>query len=107
MSTVASPGPEELPAYGHHIGGTSVEPSSGDYLFTEDPFTGLAWARIARGTRDDVAAAVAAAGHAFREGTWPAMTPSERGRMLWKLGDAVVAHVERLAEIARGRARRW
>ncbi len=62
MSTIASPPrPEELPAYGHHIGGNAVEPSSGDYLLTEDPFTGRAWARIARGTRDDVAAAVAAA----------------------------------------------
>ncbi len=29
------------------------------------------------------------------------MTPSERGRMLWKLGDAFVANVERLAEIER------
>ena len=102
MSTIASPPrPEELPAYGHHIGGIAVEPSSGDYLLTEDPFTGRAWARIARGTRDDVAAAVAAAGRAFREGPWPAMTPSERGRMLWKLGDAFVANVERLAEIER------
>ena len=32
-------------------------------------------------------------------GAWPALTPSERGRMLWRLGDLVVANAPRLAEI--------
>ncbi len=88
-----------MPTYGHHIAGKPVEPSSRDYLLTEDPFTGRPWARIARGTRDDVDAAVDAASRAFREGPWATMTPSERGRLLWSFGDAVAANAGRLAEI--------
>src|SRR6266545_788952 len=90
-----------LPAYGHFISGKAVEPVSREYLLTEDPFTGKPWARIARGTREDVAAAVEAARRAFLQGPWPALTPSERGRLLWKLGDAITANAERLAEIER------
>jgi acyl-CoA reductase-like NAD-dependent aldehyde dehydrogenase len=50
-----------LPRYGHYIGGRDVAPASGAFLATEDPFTGRAWARIARGNGDDADAAVAAA----------------------------------------------
>ena len=82
MASVASPHAEALPAYGHYIDGKSAAPSSGQHMPTDDPFTGRPWARIARGTRDDVAAAVNAAVRAFREGPWPALTASERGRLL-------------------------
>ena len=90
-----------LPAYGHFIDGNAIDSVSGEYLLTDDPFTGIPWARIARGTREDVGAAVAAARRALLQGPWPAMTPSERGRLLWKLGDAIAANAERLAEIER------
>jgi acyl-CoA reductase-like NAD-dependent aldehyde dehydrogenase len=91
----------DLPSFGHFIDGGGVEPAARAYLLTDDPFTGKPWARIARGTREDVAAAVAAARNAYAQGPWPAMTPSERGRLLWKLGDAITANAERLAEIER------
>jgi hypothetical protein len=100
-NSVAQPHAGPLPAYGHHIDGKSAAPASGEHMLTEDPFTGRAWARIARGNRDDVAAAVNAAGRAFREGPWPALTASERGRLLWRLADAVTANGERLAEVER------
>jgi aldehyde dehydrogenase (NAD+) len=83
------------------IDGAAVEPATGDYFPTEDPFTGHAWARIARGTGADVDRAVAAAHRAFTSGPWPALSPSERGRLLWKLGDAITAHAPHLAEIER------
>jgi aldehyde dehydrogenase (NAD+) len=90
-----------LPRYGHYIGGRVVAPASGAFLPTEDPFTGRAWARIARGNGDDASAAVAAAHRAFTAGAWPALTPSERGRLLWRVADAIAANAERLAEIER------
>ena len=85
--------------YEHYIDGIAVAPSSGEFLPTENPYTGKVWAEIARGNRGDAEAAVAAAQRAFTAGAWPALTPSERGRMLWRLGDLVVAHAPRLAEI--------
>ena len=89
----------ELPRYKHYIDGAFVAPGSGQYLETESPYTGKAWAWIARGTKQDAAAAVEAADRAFESGEWPQLTPSERGRRLWKLGDLVIANASRLAEI--------
>ena len=85
--------------YQHYIDGAQVAPSSGQFLPTENPYTGKVWAEIARGDRADAEAAVSAAQRAFESGPWPAMTPSERGRLLWRLGDLVIEHAPRLAEI--------
>ncbi|MDO9357310.1 MAG: aldehyde dehydrogenase family protein, partial [Solirubrobacteraceae bacterium] len=38
---------------------------------------------------------------AFEHGAWPALTASERGRMLWRLADLITANAPRLAEIER------
>ena len=65
--------------YDHYIDGADVAPSSGEFLPTENPYTGQAWAEIARGNRADAEAAVAAAQRAFSSGAWPALTASERG----------------------------
>ena len=89
----------DLPRYDHYIAGASVPPESGAYLPTEDPYTGRAWARVARGNAADADAAVQAAHRAFNQGSWPALTASERGRLLWRLGDLIVANAPRLAEI--------
>ena len=78
-----------------------VAPVGGRYLPTEDPYSGRAWALIARSGAEDVENAVLAADRALSGGAWPALTPSERGRMLWRLGDVIAAHAERLAEIER------
>src|SRR5438094_1361183 len=93
--------PPSLPKYGHFIDGVSAAPSSGQSLPTEDPYTGKAWAHIARGSVNDVAAAVSAAKKALTQGPWPSLSPSERGRLLWKVADRISANAERLAEIER------
>jgi (Z)-2-((N-methylformamido)methylene)-5-hydroxybutyrolactone dehydrogenase len=88
-----------LPHYDHWIDGTSMRPSGGDYLPTDNPYTGQVWARVARGNQADADAAVESAHRAFESGAWPQMTPSERGRLLWKLGDLITANADRLAKI--------
>jgi len=88
-----------LPRFGHYIDGAVVEPVAGAYLPTDNPYTGAAWATIARGNAADVEAAVTAADRAFNDGAWPAITPSERGRLLWRLGELVQANAEKLALI--------
>jgi aldehyde dehydrogenase (NAD+) len=90
-----------LPRYGHFIGGAFVGPSSGEYFDTHDPFSGRAWAKIARGAEADVDAAVASADLALGSGPWAEMSPSERGRTLWRFADAIASAAPRLAEIER------
>jgi len=87
-----------LPHYDHFINGAGVPPASGDYFDTENPYTGEAWARIARGGAADVDAAVAAAKAAF-EGPWGGLTATRRGQLLRRLADLVIEHAPRLAEI--------
>jgi aldehyde dehydrogenase (NAD+) len=63
------------------------------------PSDGQAFASIARGTRDDIDAAVAAARRAFEEGAWGRMAAVERGRLMAKLGEAILVHHEELAQL--------
>ncbi len=43
--------------------------------------------------------AVTAARRAFDEGPWPRMSPSERGRVLWKIADLIEEHLDEFAEL--------
>lgn len=83
--------------YGHFIDGKWTAPVGGGFIEQENPFDGKPWARIARGTTEDVDRAVAAAAAAFENGPWADLTPSARGALLWRMGDAISANVERLA----------
>ncbi len=42
-----------MKTYNHYINDEWVEPSSGAYLDSENPFTGEIWARVARGNAED------------------------------------------------------
>lgn len=64
-----------------------------------DPATGVAWASMPEAREADVDRAVAAAERAFTTGPWPAMTASQRGRLLYRLADLVEQNAARLAEI--------
>jgi aldehyde dehydrogenase (NAD+) len=82
----------------HLIGGRDVPASNGLYLDVISPVDGEPFARIAAGTAADVDGAVAAARAAF-EGAWGALTAAQRGRLLMKLGQAVEAEADALAEL--------
>jgi aldehyde dehydrogenase (NAD+) len=77
-------------------GGSWQPPSAGQTLPLVNPSDGQEICRIARGTAEDVDAAVAAA-RAALEGAWGAMTALERGRILTRLGQLVLERVEDLA----------
>ena len=61
-----------------------------------NPSTGEVVATVAEGGADAVDAAVAKARAAFETGPWPAMSRSERGRLLLRMADAIEAAAERL-----------
>ena len=50
-----------MKTYNHYINDEWVEPSSGAYLDSENPFTGEIWARVARGNAEYADLAVKAA----------------------------------------------
>jgi phenylacetaldehyde dehydrogenase len=56
-------------------------------------------ANVAEGDREDVERAVRAARRAFETGAWPDMSPSERGRLIWKLADLIEQRAEEFAQI--------
>ncbi len=81
------------------IGGKWINAASGKTFPTYDPSTGEVLCQIAEADREDVNRAVRAAREAFERGPWRRMTPSERGRLIWKLGDLVEQHLEEFAEL--------
>jgi aldehyde dehydrogenase (NAD+) len=88
-----------LEKYKLFIGGAWVEPASGQYFESDNPYTARPWALIARGNKDDVDRAVDAAHTAFTTGPWPKLTASARGALVRKLGDLLAGEAERLAQI--------
>jgi phenylacetaldehyde dehydrogenase len=81
------------------IGGQWVDSASGATFPVLDPATGEEVAQVARGNAVDIDRAVLAARKAFEHGPWRSMTPSERGKLIWKLGDLIEAHARELAEL--------
>src|SRR5579863_1292521 len=81
------------------IGGQWVESASGETFDSYNPSTGEVLAKVAAGEVEDINRAVVAARKAFESGPWPKMTPSQRGRLLWKLSDLIEQHAEELALI--------
>src|ERR1700728_5271871 len=67
---------------------------------TYNPSSGEVLANIAEGDQEDINRAVAAARAAFQKGSpWKKMTPSERGRLMWKLADLLEKRGEEFAQL--------
>jgi phenylacetaldehyde dehydrogenase len=81
------------------IGGKWVDSVSGKTFETYNPATSEVLACVAEGDKADIDLAVKAARKAFESGPWPELSPSERGRLLWKLAELVDEHSEELAEL--------
>src|SRR4029079_2154317 len=81
------------------IGGRWLEAASGKTFPTYNPATGEALAHVAEGNSVDVDRAVLAARKAFESGPWHTLTASERGRLIWKLGDLLESHLEEFAQL--------
>ena len=81
------------------INGQWTDASSGKTFETPNPATGETLARIAEGDAQDIDRAVRAARSAFEGGPWSTMTPSERGRLVWKIGDLIYEHLDELAQL--------
>ena len=81
------------------IDGEWVPAASGKTFPVYDPATGRISAEVAEGDREDIGRAVKAARRAFESGPWPALGPAERGKIIWRIGDAILEHLDELAEL--------
>ena len=88
-----------MKTYQHYINGAYVDPVGGEWFDSTDPYKGEVWAKIPRGTAQDVDRAVSAAKVAMTTGPWASMTPTARGKVMRRLGDLVAENAERLAEL--------
>jgi phenylacetaldehyde dehydrogenase len=81
------------------INGKWVEAASGKTFPTYDPAKGEVLSEVAEGDAEDINRAVKAARAAFESGPWAKISPSERGRMIWRLGDLIEKHTEEFAQL--------
>jgi acyl-CoA reductase-like NAD-dependent aldehyde dehydrogenase len=85
--------------YQMYIDGQWCDAEDGAMLESVNPATGEVWATAAVAGEVEVNRAVAAAQRALNEGPWAAMTATQRGKMLYKLGDLIGQHAKHLGEI--------
>ena len=81
------------------VDGAWLDPATGEWFESINPYTAQPWALIPRGGRADVDLAVAAARKAFYSKEWRGLTASARGALLRKLADLLALEADRLAEL--------
>ncbi len=82
-----------------YIDGQWVPAAAGATFKTINPATEETLTEVAEGRAEDIDRAVGAARRAFAGGAWPKLSPAERGRMLWAIGDRIDGHAEELARL--------
>jgi phenylacetaldehyde dehydrogenase len=81
------------------INGQWVSAESGQTFEVLNPANGQVIAHAQACEKPDVDKAVYAARKAFEEGPWSKMTASERGRIVWKIGDLILKYADELAQL--------
>ncbi|MET7417599.1 aldehyde dehydrogenase [Dactylosporangium sp. NPDC005555] len=100
MTRYAAPGQDGAlvtfqPRYDHWIGGEYVKPARGQYFENPSPVTGETFCEIARGTAEDVEAALDAA-HGAAD-AWGRTSVADRANILNRIADRMEANLELLA----------
>ena len=100
MTVYAAPGTPDAkfsykPRYEHWIGGEWVKPVKGQYFEDISPVNGKPFCEIARGTAEDIDAALDAAHRAAP--AWGKTSATERAAVLNKIADVIDANTELLA----------
>jgi len=100
MTTYAPPGTADSlvsvkPRYEHFIGGEWVAPVKGEYFENISPVNGKPFTEIARGTGEDIEAALDAAHAAFP--AWARTSTTERSNLLLQIADRLEENLEMLA----------
>jgi len=81
------------------INGKWVQAKSGKVFDVLDPATEMKLATVAEGDAADIDEAVRAARNALDNGPWGRMSPSARGRIVHRIGDLILEHLDELAQL--------
>jgi len=81
------------------VAGKWQAPTTGETYRPVNPANEELLTPVGKGDERDVDAAVRAARKAFDEGPWPRMSPHERGRIVWKLGELIQANLDEMARL--------
>jgi phenylacetaldehyde dehydrogenase len=81
------------------IDGRWQDAREGETFEVFNPATEEVIAHVADCRKADVDLAVAAARKAFEQGPWRKLSPSARGKVLWKIGDLILEHLEEFAQL--------
>ncbi len=92
MATTTNPAVEGL-----IIDGARTPASDGGVVDIYNPSTGQVLARVAKATKADVDRAVQAARRAMDSTAWGGIAPAERGRILYRIAQAIRERAEELA----------
>lgn len=87
----------KLPESKLFLDGKWVDPHSGKTFATTNPATEAEIMQVALADEVDVDQAVSAARKAFDEGPWSKMSATDRGKFLYKIGEAILAHADEFA----------
>ena len=88
---------EKIAPQGHLINAQRVPASDGATLDVQSPIDGQIITNIARGTTQDMNAAITAARQAFDDGRWANQAPAARKKVLMKWADLIETHALELA----------
>lgn len=97
MARIAALRAEPVAPAAHLIDGTRRPASDGDTMPAISPIDGQELTRLARGTRADAEAAVAAARRSFDDGRWSGLAPAARKKVLLKWADLIEAQALEIA----------
>jgi phenylacetaldehyde dehydrogenase len=81
------------------IGGKWVSAASGKTFDVFNPADASVIARVPDSEREDINRAVTAARRASGSDPWRRMPPSDRGKLIWRIGDLILQHADELAEL--------
>ncbi|MEQ1506608.1 MAG: aldehyde dehydrogenase family protein [Myxococcota bacterium] len=89
--------PSPVIAARNFVDGQPRDAATGETFDSRDPSTGAVLATLPRSRREDVDHAVAAARRA--QPGWAALDPNDKTRLLWKVGELLLAHADELARL--------
>ncbi len=82
-----------------YIDGAFCDGAKGQRISCVNPSDEQIWTTVPEATEEDVDRAVDAAHLAFNDGPWAIMTPTARGKCLYRLGDLLEERAEEFAEV--------